>query len=67
MAGVVTDTVRFVPNDTILVATKRPADVEERWPDRTLIYSSLPPWVKHFDFNGWLERTDQWYVYQVEP
>ena len=67
MAGAITGTTRFIPNDTILVATKRPADVEARWPHRTLIYSSLPAWVKHFDFNGWQERTDQWYVYQVEP
>ncbi|MEO8734627.1 MAG: hypothetical protein ABI373_09885 [Flavobacteriales bacterium] len=67
MAGTVSDSTRFTLSDTILVATMRPADVETRWPHRTLIYASLPAWVKQFDINGWVERTDQWYVYQVEP
>jgi phosphatidylinositol glycan class B len=67
MGGTITDSTTFNPKENFLVATMHPADVETRWPDRKLIYASLPAWVKHFNFNGWLERTDQWYVYQVTP
>lgn len=66
MGGTITDSTSFAPDSKFLVATMHPADVEARWPKHKEIYISLPAWVKHFNFNGWLERTDQWYVYEVE-
>ena len=31
-----------------------------------LIYKSYPDWIKIFNFNGWVERSDCWYLYELE-
>ena len=63
--GTITDNTRITSERPILIATMNPSDVLDRWPEHELVFASLPAWVKHFNFNGWLERTDQWYVYEV--
>ena len=30
-----------------------------------LVYSSFPDWIRYLNFNGWLDRTDAWYVYEL--
>jgi phosphatidylinositol glycan class B len=29
------------------------------------IYSSFPEWIRQFNFNNWMDRTNIWYVYQI--
>ena len=65
IGGMITAETALAPNSTVLICTKRPADVEDRWADHELIYASLPSWAKYFDFNDWLARTDLLYVYEV--
>jgi len=65
LGGTITDNTRITSERPILIATMNPSDVLDRWPEHELVFASLPDWVKHFNFNGWLERTDQWYVYEV--
>lgn len=67
MGGRIGPDTKLSGNKLVLISTKRPADVEVRWPDHKLIYASLPSWAKHFDINGWLARTDQFYVFEVQP
>lgn len=31
-----------------------------------LIYTSYPPWVSHFNFNHWIERSRFWHVYELK-
>lgn len=31
-----------------------------------LVYSSLPEFVKRFNINNWLDRTQVWYLYRLE-
>ncbi len=30
------------------------------------VYSTYPEWVKHFNLNNWLDRTQVWYIYEIE-
>ena len=39
---------------------------DENWRSKhKLIYSSYPAWVMVIDFNGWVERSDGYWVYEV--
>ncbi len=29
------------------------------------VYSTYPEWVKYFNFNHWLDRTQVWYIYEI--
>ncbi len=60
---------RIVPSrDTIsLVVTTIPGLPEDKRFNPVLIYSSLPPWVRNFNINHWIERTSFWYVYELKP
>ena len=31
-----------------------------------LVYATYPEWIYHFNFNGWIERSNPWYVYELE-
>jgi len=33
----------------------------------SLVYTSFPEWVRRFNVGGWVERTDRWSVWLVEP
>jgi phosphatidylinositol glycan class B len=33
---------------------------------KKLIYSTFPEWIRKFNFNHWLERSDCWYVYEID-
>jgi len=48
-----------------LVVTKHPVDSLKIEGETSLIYTTLPEWIKAFNFNNWIERTKFWYVYEV--
>ena len=50
-----------------LFATRHPGSVKIFPGSPVLVYSSLPQWVKHFNINHWVERTDFWSVYEINP
>ena len=53
--------------DTVtLYVTKAPELPVNKQFQPLLIYSSLPQWIKKFNFNHWIERTDFWYVYELQ-
>jgi phosphatidylinositol glycan class B len=33
--------------------------------NQKLIYSTYPEWIKRFNFNNWLDRTQIWYIYEI--
>lgn len=49
----------------LLTTTDRNA-VEQLSQSHTLIYSGLPEWVRLFNYNHWLDRTQIWYVYEIK-
>ena len=59
----------IVPSvDTItLIVTEKPGLTVDKRFTPVLIYSSLPPWVKRFNINHWIERTSFWYIYELGP
>lgn len=48
-----------------LVAIRGKDPEIELFRDHKLVYSSYPEWIKEFNFNHWLDRTNIWYVYEV--
>ncbi len=67
LKGALTDSTTITEDAPILVATIHPEGTQERWPDARIVYRALPEWVSRFNVNGWLDRTDQWYVLEVRP
>ncbi len=50
----------------ILFSTDHPEQLignENNW---RLVYSTLPEWIKKFNFNHWQDRTRFWYVYELK-
>ena len=48
-----------------LFVTRKPDSISEAGYKFRLIYSTLPEWVKRFNFNNWVERTKLWSVYEM--
>lgn len=67
LRGALSDTTRMTAGESFLVATITPKTVSARWPDARIVYRTLPEWTRHFNVNGWLDRTDQWFVMEVHP
>ncbi len=59
------DKIKFNDNGKSLFVTKTPKDIENLNYNNKVIYSTFPEWVRHFNFNNWLERTKLWYVYEI--
>lgn len=59
------DSIIFNQNGKSLFVTNNPGDFENLDLKGRLIYSTFPEWVRHFNFNNWLERTKLWYVYEL--
>ena len=49
-----------------LVAAKSHDNGVEQIIHKRLVWSSYPEWIKMFNFNHWVERTDFWEVYEVD-
>jgi len=58
--------IRPLPGRICLVVTRNAKELKDLGIQKKLIYSSFPDWMKHFNFNHWIERTNFWYVYQLE-
>ena len=48
-----------------LFVTRNPDSIRKTEHTYTLIYSTLPEWIKEMNFNNWVERTKLWYVYEI--
>ncbi len=55
-----------VPERKFLVAIRSKDPGAGFYVNSKLVYSSYPEWIKHFNFNHWMDRTNFWYVYEVE-
>jgi phosphatidylinositol glycan class B len=58
---------RIVPRrdtSSLLVMNKPELPRDSRL-NPVLIYSSFPQWMKRYNFNHWVERTNFWYVYEL--
>jgi GPI mannosyltransferase 3 len=53
------------PDTLCLFVTKKPAELDSISCKKVLAWSAFPSWVRKFDFNGWVERTSFWSVYEV--
>jgi phosphatidylinositol glycan class B len=54
------------PPDTIcLILSDKPGLQAASQFRPVLIFSTLPPWVRHFNVNHWIERTSFWYIYEL--
>jgi GPI mannosyltransferase 3 len=53
------------PDTLCLFVTKKPAELDSISRKKVLAWSAFPSWVLKFDFNGWVERTSFWSVYEV--
>jgi len=63
-----TDSVRdIIPSkDTVCLLATGSAEIPAGRSFRpVLIYASYPMWVKYFNINHWMERTNFWYVYEL--
>ncbi|MBN4065989.1 hypothetical protein JYT51_01495 [Candidatus Amoebophilus asiaticus] len=60
------DSISNLPDRTSLIVfrqQKMPLGFEKK---NKLIYSTFPEWIMKFNFNNWVERTNVWYVYELE-
>ena len=51
--------------DPVLLVVDRPGKLENSDLNKKLIYSSIPGWVWHINFNHWIERTLAWYLFEI--
>jgi GPI mannosyltransferase 3 len=62
---------RFDPAGTLpqepFLFVSRADDPPELGMDVSLVYTSFPAWVRRFNIGGWVERSDRWSVWLVEP
>ncbi|NND05519.1 MAG: hypothetical protein HKN87_03985 [Saprospiraceae bacterium] len=49
-----------------LFATERPMQLDPTATQLALRFKTLPEWVYRLNFNGWIERTYVWYLYEKE-
>lgn len=56
----------FAKTDTLTLLTfrreQKPKSISKNY---NKIYASYPEWIGKLNFNGWLDRTDFWYIYEV--
>lgn len=53
--------------NTQLVMTSNPGRAKTLAASYPQVFSSFPNWVRYFNFNGWLDRTPFWRLYQLNP
>lgn len=58
-------TATFRDNKTTLFVFNQKPKNSDFAAKHELIYTSFPDWIKIFNFNGWVERSDSWYVYEL--
>lgn len=51
--------------NTVLLVTENLKDTDAIQQPHRLVYRGLPGWLKHFNYNGWIDRTRFWYVYEL--
>jgi GPI mannosyltransferase 3 len=51
---------------TVLVAIRSQDPGAALFRNQRLVYSSYPEWIRNFNVNHWMERTNFWYVYEVK-
>lgn len=59
--------IKVVSGRNSLVVTRTNPEIEGLKLTRKLIYCNFSDWIKHFNFNHWIERTHFWYVYELTP
>ena len=51
----------------VAIDTKGIAELDGRSREFKKVYSDIPEWMKNFNFNNWLSRTNQWTLYEISP
>jgi phosphatidylinositol glycan class B len=49
----------------LLFVTKDKNILDDLRTQKRLIYSTFPDWIRIFNFNNWMSRTNCWYVYEL--
>lgn len=58
---------KMIPEGSKYLVALRSRDPQvDSFPTKTVLYSSYPKWITRFNFNHWMDRTQFWYVYEVE-
>ena len=50
---------------TVVFYTREKELIKENGLKATLLFSTFPEWIRAFNFNGWLDRTKQDYLFEV--
>ena len=57
--------IELMANRKILFVTKDQNTSNHLRTHKRLVYSSFPNWIRIFNFNNWMARTNCWYVYEL--
>jgi GPI mannosyltransferase 3 len=57
--------IELMSNRKILFVTKDKNISNDLRTQKRLVYSSFPDWIRIFNFNNWMARTNCWYVYEL--
>jgi phosphatidylinositol glycan class B len=52
-------------NSKQLFVTKDKNTINDLRTEKRLVYSTFPDWIRIFNFNNWMARTNCWYVYEL--
>jgi len=53
------------PGKKVLVVVKNSKDINDLKIPKKSVYQSFPDWIKKFNINHWVERTNFWKVYEL--
>jgi len=59
------DSLTFSPEYKQLFVTKKPELLSKSKMKYKLIYSTYPQWIRYFNYNNWIERSNLYYVYEL--
>jgi hypothetical protein len=57
--------INIIPGRKQLFATKDKNILNDLRTKKRLVYSSFPNWIRIFNINDWMARTNCWYVYEL--
>lgn len=53
------------PSGIKLIVTRKKDPADLFIMNKKLIYSSYPEWIRKFNINNWVDRTNFWYLYEI--
>jgi phosphatidylinositol glycan class B len=61
------DTAGTLPQEPYLFVSRADGPPELGASSVELVYTSFPAWIRRFNLGGWVERSNRWSVWLVEP